>query len=373
MSPSQSEFAPGEKTPDSILRQQARKLLDVELLEKLYEAVNEMVLILNGRRQIVFCNTRFAELVGYSSSRELIGMGPGDALSCMNVCESGACGTGEFCSTCGALRAILNSQNGKADVQECRIVRSPRTEALDLLVRTTPLVLSGEEFTIFAATDISDEKRRRALERVFFHDVMNTATAIQMISDNINRAGSDKIKEVASLISEGLQQLVDEIASQRDLAQAENNELSVRPAELSSQELLLQIRNTYESLARNRNCELAISPEIQNTVFRNDPRILSRVIGNMIKNALEACGKGQRITLTAKSSDGFVSFSVHNPGYIPRNVQSQIFKRSFSTKGAGRGLGTYSMKLLTENYLQGKVTFSSSEAAGTTFTVTLRL
>ncbi len=46
----------------------------------------------------------------------------------------------------------------------------------------------------------------------------------------------------------------------------------------------------------------------------------------------------------------------------------QMFHRSFSTKGTGRGLGTYSMKLLSERYLGGSVTFRSIPGEGTTFT-----
>ncbi len=53
-----------------------------------------------------------------------------------------------------------------------------------------------------------------------------------------------------------------------------------------------------------------------------------------------------------------------------------MFQRSFTTKGEGRGLGTYSMKLLSERYLNGRVEFTSSPEHGTTFTavypVTLR-
>jgi signal transduction histidine kinase len=44
-----------------------------------------------------------------------------------------------------------------------------------------------------------------------------------------------------------------------------------------------------------------------------------------------------------------------------------VFQRSFSTKGTGRGLGTYSIKLLTERYLGGRVWFESAEGHGTTF------
>jgi signal transduction histidine kinase len=52
---------------------------------------------------------------------------------------------------------------------------------------------------------------------------------------------------------------------------------------------------------------------------------------------------------------------------MAREIQLQIFQRSFSTKGPGRGLGAYSIKLLTEQYLQGSVTFSTSPKKGTTF------
>jgi sensor histidine kinase regulating citrate/malate metabolism len=51
----------------------------------------------------------------------------------------------------------------------------------------------------------------------------------------------------------------------------------------------------------------------------------------------------------------------------------QIFQRSFSTKGSGRGIGTYSMKLLTEQYLGGEILVESSQENGTTFTVVIPL
>ncbi|MBK8046925.1 MAG: hypothetical protein IPK16_07250 [Anaerolineales bacterium] len=55
------------------------------------------------------------------------------------------------------------------------------------------------------------------------------------------------------------------------------------------------------------------------------------------------------------------------PGLDSADIQLQVFQRSFSTKGNGRGLGTYSMKLLTERYLQGEVGFVSTPESGTTF------
>jgi sensor histidine kinase regulating citrate/malate metabolism len=62
---------------------------------------------------------------------------------------------------------------------------------------------------------------------------------------------------------------------------------------------------------------------------------------------------------------------VRNDTIIPENVKMQLFQRSFSTKGQGRGIGTYSIKLLTENYLKGKVSFISNETERTVFSVVL--
>jgi len=99
----------------------------------------------------------------------------------------------------------------------------------------------------------------------------------------------------------------------------------------------------------------------------------------MIKNALEASVYPEVVTMqssllnveTGKSQ--FVELSVHNPSYIQVENQDKIFQPSFSTKGNGRGLGTFSMRILTEKYLGGQVSFTTDPATGTTFSITLPL
>ncbi|MHB8902919.1 MAG: ATP-binding protein [Thermoguttaceae bacterium] len=101
-----------------------------------------------------------------------------------------------------------------------------------------------------------------------------------------------------------------------------------------------------------------------------DPRLLARVHGNMIKNAVEATPEGERVTIGCEDRGRHVAFVVSNPTVMPEKVSLQIFQRSFSTKGeAGRGIGTYSIKLLGETYLGGRVSFTSRDPEGTTFTL----
>jgi signal transduction histidine kinase len=99
----------------------------------------------------------------------------------------------------------------------------------------------------------------------------------------------------------------------------------------------------------------------------SDRTLVGRILGNMLKNALEAARQGDTVTLGCAYREEATEFSVHNPQVMPEEVQRQVFQRSFSTKGKGRGLGTYGMKLIAERYLRGRVSFDSAPEKGTTF------
>ncbi len=96
----------------------------------------------------------------------------------------------------------------------------------------------------------------------------------------------------------------------------------------------------------------------------------------MVKNALEASPTGDVVTLGVDTALGVgiaereLHFWVHNTSVIPEVYHQRIFQRDFSTKGPDRGLGTYSMKLLS-HFLSGDVHFVSSSGSGTRFTLSL--
>jgi len=97
---------------------------------------------------------------------------------------------------------------------------------------------------------------------------------------------------------------------------------------------------------------------------------LTRVLGNLLKNALEASHPGETVTLGCRRQETDIVLWCHNEGVLTKEVQAQVFRNCFSTKGAGRGVGTYGIKLLSEKYLQGRAEFVSSPETGTVFTLT---
>ena len=353
------------------IRRQAQRFTGYTVPRQLLEATPCIVLILNQERQIIYANQSTLRMLGLDSAESILGLAYGEMFDCVHAFETReACGRTEFCKTCGAASAISSSQRGQAAVEEWRITRrqDEDTDAFVLRVWTTPLEIDGECFTVFACLDVSHEMRRQALERIFFHDVLNTAGILMGATELMPEIEDPEvIKQLEQKVGRLTWRLINEIEAQRDLVEAENYELSVNLTEIRSLEFLHQIGEMYltQKLAVGRHIHIAEGA--QDVVFVSDPTLLGRVIGNMVKNALEASQPGQTVTLGGQVVEGKIEFWVHNATFMPKEVQLQVFQRAFSTKGAGRGLGTYSVKLLSQRYLRGDVSFTSSEEEGTTF------
>ncbi|MCX6134263.1 MAG: sensor histidine kinase [Ignavibacteriales bacterium] len=372
--PLATEFAPAERATREEILTQARKLPQIPLLHSFISSVFDIVLVLNKERQIVLANDKFYRFMGARETGSFLGQRFGEALQCVHANETpGGCGTSEFCRACGAIGAILSSQLGNVSAQEWHLARKDIVEPLDLRVYASPLKEDDYQFTIFAVSDISHEKRRRALERIFFHDVLNTAGGLRGFIELLKHSDSSEAEELKTPILELAQQLVEEIKAQRDLVAAENNELSITFIPTKSVAFMHEICDAYKNHDAARFKTLQVDSTSSEIEFLTDPTLLRRVVGNMVKNALEASGDNETIQLSSRSSKTGIEFLVHNPRFMPRHVQLQVFQRSFSTKGANRGLGTYSMKLLGEQYLRGKVTFTSFSEGGTTFKIWLPL
>ena len=163
-----------------------------------------------------------------------------------------------------------------------------------------------------------------------------------------------------SLVQASLFGLVEEIKKQKQLLALENKEYSLSMITLQGIELLNLAAKEYRTHPKAYGKQIVISPSSTNVQILSDYTLLMRVIINMVINALEATPENGSITIGLDDDGDFAKFWVASSRVIPESVKVQIFKRSFSTKGVDRGLGTYSIKLLTENYLGGKVGFCSA-------------
>lgn len=363
-----TQFAPPERAEPSVLKKDSALFKKNDPLNKIADAVSTMLLVLNRQRQIIYANKLFLQSFSESDIKSLIGKRPGEAVNCIHASKySDGCGTSEFCRNCGAVEAILESQIGKKSEKECRIVTC-NNSALDLKVTATPYVKRGIEYTIFAIQDISHEKRRLALEKVFFHDVLNSAGGILGLSGILTEIENrEQIIDIAQTINRAAENITSEIIAQRQLSAAERGDLIPDIQLINSVPVLNDVAKLYSGHDLFITKNISICKELEEVSFYSDPVLVRRIVGNMLKNALEASTHGATVKLSCVSNCNTIRLSVHNNGFINKNIQNQIFQRSFSTKGTGRGIGTYSMKLLGEKYLNGKIGFESTPEKGTIF------
>ena len=371
MDPLPTKHLSAERDSDEEIRRQHERLTSISLLRELLDAMPCWVLVLNERRQIVHANLAARESLRLGLDG-LLGRRFGEAVDCAHKAEVSGCGTSDFCTVCGALTQVVCALRGQAGSRECRILEADPGKALDLKVWTAPLEHRGERYALLAAVDISHEKRRRALERLFFHDVLGMLGTVRGLAELLTKADPGDRARCCGDIVLSVEQLVEEISSQGELSAAENGELAVTLASFSIRPLLESLAGAYRAHEAARGKTIVVDPATAQDAVVADRTILTRVLGNMIMNALEAEAPGAEIVVGGgREDDGRLAVWVRNPAVMPREVRLQVFQRSFSTKHPSRGLGTYSMRLLTERYLRGTVSFTSAEGAGTEFRVRL--
>jgi nitrogen-specific signal transduction histidine kinase len=342
----------------------------------LTNAMPDMVLLTNSQRKVVYVNKTVKEISGFESTTGFLDRHPGEIISCINqISLFDVCGFHQNCSGCELNCQLINKFHDKTtQMHESKIISlmDGVEKQFDFLITTTPTHIDGKEYLIVIIKDISAQKRKQALERIFFHDIINLAGSLNGI---IKLVTSQQSKEIfdkylpASLRLSG--ELMDEINSQRDISLAEVGELAIKNEWVNSIQVISHVEEMLTYYKESKDKQIRIDEQFEDVEFISDKRILERILLNMGKNALESSTTGEYILLECKKGNGTVTFSVYNSKPIEPEIQSRVFHRSFSTKGTNRGLGTYSMKLLGEGFLGGKVWFKSHPQEGTRFFLSL--
>lgn len=369
-------FPTGKDDPIKAFLNSGEAFEDVDNLKGFLHKLTYIIFILNSKEEVVFSNQNLLKKFNIDIPNKPKGNNPGEIFGCVNQPKGKlGCGSSKLCKYCTVVNSILEVRNINAPfIREASISIDNKgiEEQLDLEISATPFKFAGKMYTVFSARDITDKKRKEILERTFFHDIINMAGSLDgmmELMEELKDNDRDKLMASAKRLSNSL---IDEIMSQYQISKAELNELTVswENLELNTlvEESIDNIRHHHVSSQKH----IVYSGLKEKQYALTDKVLFNRIVVNMIKNALEASNLGETVTVKLVKNKDLFEVQVHNSKFIHSNIQSQIFQRSFSTKGSGRGIGTYSMKMLGERYLRGKVSFQSSLESGTIFSFSFR-
>lgn len=363
-------FAPAIRTERRKLKNQISDISHNPIMSNLLKVTNGLLVILNEDRQIVALNHAFMDSLGIKDPQKALGLRLGESLHCVHSAEQpNGCGTTPYCGTCGAAIAMMTAiDKNIADEQICALTAGQDGVTKDacLLIKAQPLSLDENRWILVYAQDITQQQYWVNLERIFFHDMKNVLSSI-MGNSELLAMEFPQLKKVQQIKKAAIR-LDSEISLQSSLSQRKESHYLARKEETSISSIRQEVDLIVSGHRSAKNKDFVeVWPSEDKCIF-TDSMLVSRILGNMVINALEATIDGGAIKLTTKLETALVTWEVWNKCYIPDDIQKRIFQRHFSTKSdMGRGLGTYSMKLFGETYLGGEVTFVSTEAEGTIF------
>jgi hypothetical protein len=371
-------FAPPERSPASEFEREVAAVSANPVIDGLMNMATGLVAVLNQRRQILAVNDVFLQTLGLKGADNLLGLRPGEAIGCAHAPKTpGGCGTGKFCASCGAALAIVTSLGRNRPVERtCAITTGPDDGRADLFlqVKACPIPFDRQRLVLLFLQDITLQQQWASLGRVFFHDISNIISILVLASDLLMEDGCAGCAPLVREINAASQRLAREVEMQRHLTQSGDGKLAVRIRRFTLQQVIddIQAAFAHHPAARGKSLQTAIAGEP--VTIHSDLSLLMRVIDNMLINAFEGSETSDSVRLWAQTHTDAVTFHVRNRAPIPEAIAGRVFQRNVSSKSAaGRGLGTYSMKLFGEKYLGGRLTFTSSEAEGTQFSFRLPL
>ena len=141
-----THFAPAGRDSAGEIRRKNEVIETAPLLQQTIDAMPDLVLILNGNRQVISANRPVLETLA-CDLQDVLGKRPGELVRCQNATIGpDGCGTAKDCMTCGAVNAILECQQSDQKVTlECRIcLEEPIGGALDLKAAATVVDVQGE-------------------------------------------------------------------------------------------------------------------------------------------------------------------------------------------------------------------------------------
>jgi signal transduction histidine kinase len=200
------------------------------------------------------------------------------------------------------------------------------------------------------------------------HEVGNPLTAISSLVQMLEHRDLDdytrnKLGQVGGQLVR-IQSILRELVNFSRPASTQRGNVSVRDIIDEA----LGIAKFYKG-GKNRTIAVALADDLPLVPGVRDQ--LVQIVFNLVLNAIDATGKGGRITVSASCANGTMQLAVSDDGTgIPADVRAKLFRPYFTTKRHGTGLGLFVIRKIAEEH-GGRVEVESESGHGTTFRVAL--
>ncbi|MEZ4267382.1 MAG: ATP-binding protein [Myxococcota bacterium] len=317
--------------------------------EAVLDALDEAVLALGADGRLTMANAAAAALL------EL----PADAIGRPLV---------ELVRTPPLIELVRRVSTGAPETIACRLIGARQR---DVTAHAAPLAAPGG--VVLALRDVTELRRLEGIRRDFVanvsHEMRTPITVIRANAETLldgaldDPAAARNFTAAIGRQSERLENLVTDLL---ELARIEAGRLDLEPTSLVVADLVRRVVDALAPTAERREhvIEIDVPQELRLVA---DPRLLDRVLGNLLQNAINYTPADGRITVRASREGQHVRVEVADDGPgIPLRHRARIFERFYrvdpgrSREMGGTGLGLAIVKHLV-NAMSGTVGVRSAE------------
>ena len=232
--------------------------------------------------------------------------------------------------------------------------------------------------------DVTDRHRLEVLkedvDHIMRHDLRSPLNGIKGIVGVIKAdEGSDpaEMGEWLNLLESEADRMNRLIDTSLCMIKMEQGSYEFDPRPVDVVPIAKKLEHELHSLLKSKKLELSL--RVNGVKPGNDTRfevlgddvLVHSMLGNLVRNSAEASPKGETVYVDAWF-EGSAKILIRNKGEVPESVRGRFFdKYATAGKKGGTGLGTYSARLIAENF-GGRISMITSSEAGTAVTLELQ-
>lgn len=207
------------------------------------------------------------------------------------------------------------------------------------------------------------------------HDMRNPLQVITNMQYLLDMRMQKMTKDESDILHRyGIPDIFDRIGTEIQYLNKIISDLQDYAREVNPEKSRINLKTFFEDLIQKISPppSILIQKEIElDAAISLDPQLLTRVMENLINNAIQAMEHGGTLTLTSHISKDNLIITIRDTGTgISPESQSRIFDPLYTTKPKGTGLGLSVTRRLIEAH-GGKISLIETSPGGTTFEVTL--
>ena len=270
----------------------------------------------------------------------------------------------------GVVLATRLTRPVRALTEAARAVAAGKYESAVVVPGSGELGDLARSFNQMSASLASAQEQRRRLSADIAHDLRTPLSIILGHTEALTDGLLPPTAATFAVLHEEAQRLDRLIEDLRTLSHAESGSMQLVLSPVEPQALLQRTANAHLPQATQRGVDLQVGSTAGLPVVRMDVDKISRVLDNLVDNALRHTPAGGRVLLGAEKHTSGVRFTVGDTGLgVAVADLAHIFERFYRGDGArgrgGSGLGLAIARSLVELH-GGTIGADSVPGAGTT-------